>query len=121
MDKHGLRRLTMARTWGKPPPSPLYYTLCLAMGPTPKYHFVLGLPNGSSEIPKIGTPATLESHNFVCRPLIEVRSEEKLYSSLRPFQRYVACHLNARESGRFLTFNGRESNWQFDSQPFFWP
>jgi hypothetical protein len=40
--------------------------------------FVPRLPNGSHEIPKIGTPATLKSHSFVCRPLIEVRSEEKL-------------------------------------------
>jgi len=30
------------------------------------------------EIPEIGTPTTLEAHNFVCIPLIEVRYEEKL-------------------------------------------
>jgi hypothetical protein len=40
-----LTRFSTARTWGKPPPSPLYYTLCLAMGPTPKCHFVPGLSN----------------------------------------------------------------------------
>jgi hypothetical protein len=28
----------------------------------------------SPEIPKIETPATLEAHNFMCKPLIEVRS-----------------------------------------------
>jgi hypothetical protein len=28
--------------------------------------------------PKIGTPMTLEAHNFVCRPLIEMRSKTKL-------------------------------------------
>jgi hypothetical protein len=33
---------------------------------------------GSPEIPKIGTPMTLEAHNFVCRPPIEVRSKAKL-------------------------------------------
>jgi hypothetical protein len=45
----------MARTWEKPPPSPLEYTLCLATGPAPKCHFVLGLTNGSPEIPTIRT------------------------------------------------------------------
>ncbi len=29
------------------------------MRPTSKWHFVLGLPNGSFEIPKVGIPATL--------------------------------------------------------------
>jgi len=28
--KLGLTRFTTVRTWGKPPPSPLYYTLCLS-------------------------------------------------------------------------------------------
>jgi len=31
----------------------------------------------SSKIPEIGTPTTLEAHNFLCRPLIEMRSQEK--------------------------------------------
>jgi hypothetical protein len=53
---------------------PLLYSLCLAIGPTPKCHFVLGFPSGGPEISKIGIPTTLEAHNFVCRPLIEVRS-----------------------------------------------
>jgi hypothetical protein len=37
--------------------------------------FCLGTPNGSLEILKIGIPATLGPHNFVCRPLIEMRSK----------------------------------------------
>jgi len=44
------------------------------MGPAPEWHFVLGLPSGSPEIPEIGTPATLDAHNFVCKASIEVRS-----------------------------------------------
>jgi hypothetical protein len=48
------------------------------MGPAPKCHFVLGLLSWSPEILKIGTPTTLEARNFVYRPPIEVRSEEKL-------------------------------------------
>ncbi len=81
----------------------------------PKHHFVLGLPTKSPEIPKIGTLATLGAHNFVCRPPIEMRFQAKLQPSSRAFQRYVLWHLHARKLGQFLTFNGRESNWQFDS------
>jgi hypothetical protein len=43
-----------------------------------KCHFVPRLPSGSFEIPKIETLATLKAHNFVCRSLVEVRSETKL-------------------------------------------
>ncbi len=115
-----LTKLTTARTWGKPPPPPLYYILCLFTRPTSKWHFVPGLPNGSPEIPKVGIPTTLGLHNFVRRLPTEMRFKEKLYPSSKAFQRYVACHLHARKSGRFPTFCGRESNCQFDSWPFFW-
>jgi hypothetical protein len=30
------------------------------------------------EIPKVGTPTTLGPHNFMCRPLIEMKSKAKL-------------------------------------------
>ncbi len=119
--KFELTRFTTARTWGKPPPSPLYYTLCLATGPAPKCHFVSRLPSGSPEIPTIRTPATLGVHNFACKPPIEMRSEAKLQPSSRAFQIYVAHHMNMRKSERLSTFSGRESNYQFDSRPFFWP
>ncbi len=66
------------KTWGKPALSTLYYTLCLATGLVPKCHFVMGFPNRSPEIPKVGTPATLGAHNFVYKAQIEMRSEAKL-------------------------------------------
>jgi hypothetical protein len=72
-------------------------------------------------IPKVEILETLGPHNFVWRPPIEMRFKEKLYPSLRAFQKYVAHHLNARKSDQFPTFSGRESNYQFDSWPFFWP
>ncbi len=75
----------------------------------------------SPKIPKIWISTTLEAHNFLCKPLIEVRSKVKLCPLLRYFQWYVAHHLHASKSRRFLTFNGRESNWQFNSWLFFWP
>jgi hypothetical protein len=59
----------MARTWGKPPPSPLYYSLWLSTGATSKWHFVPRLPSGP-EIPTARTLVTLGPHNFVCRSLI---------------------------------------------------
>ncbi len=80
-----------------------------------------GLPSGSPEIPPTGTLTTLEPHNFVRKPSIEVRSKAKLQLSLRSFQRYVGRPLQISKSGRFPTFCGRESNWQCDSRPFFWP
>jgi hypothetical protein len=91
------------------------------MGPTPKCHFVSGLSSWNFEILEIGTPAILEAHNFVCRPPIDMRFKANLYPLLRVFQRYVARHFHARKLGQFLTFNGWESNWQFDSRPCFWP
>jgi hypothetical protein len=74
------------------------------MGPTSKWHFVLGFPSGSLEIPKVGIPATLGAHNFVCRPPIEIKFETKLYPLSRAFKWYVAQHLHATKSGLFLTF-----------------
>jgi hypothetical protein len=91
------------------------------MGPTPKCHFLPKLPSGNFKIPKNGTLATLESHNFVWKPLIEMSFQAKLFPLLRAFQQYVACNLHARESRWFQTFNGWMSNWQFDSHPFIWP
>ncbi len=115
----GFTRLTMAQTWGKPPPSPLQCTLCLFTGATSKWLFVLRLPSGSPEILKFGTPMTLGAHNVLCRPSIEMRSEAKLQPLSRTFQWYVACHLHASKYGPFPIFSDQESNCQFDSWLFF--
>jgi hypothetical protein len=40
--------------------------------------FCLGIPKWVSEIFKVGIPTTLGPHNFMCRPLIEMRFEAKL-------------------------------------------
>jgi hypothetical protein len=80
-----------------------------------------GFPNGSPEIVPVGTLATLEPHNFANKPRIEMRFEAKLQLLSRAFQWYVAHPLQPSKSGQFLTIFGRESNWQFDSRPFFWP
>ncbi len=76
---------------------------------------------GSLETLEIRTLATLETHNVLYRPPIEVRCKTKLYLSSRFFQQYVACHLHAIKSRQFPIFSGQKSNCQFDSQPFFWP
>jgi hypothetical protein len=67
------------------------------------------------------SPTTLGAHNFMCRLSIEMRSKAKLYPLSRTFQRYVARDLHAKKLGRFLTFSGEESNYQFNSRPFFCP
>jgi hypothetical protein len=65
--------------------------------------FCSELPSGSPEILKIKTSATLEAHNFVCRPLIEVSSKANLWPSSKAFQWYVAHHLHTNKSGKFPT------------------
>jgi len=37
-----------------------------------------GLPSESPEIAPVGTPVTLEPHNFTSRPRIKMRSKKKL-------------------------------------------
>jgi hypothetical protein len=74
------------------------------MTPTFKWHFVARFPFWSPEILRVGTFATLGSHNFVCKIQIAMKSQAKLWPSLRAFQQYVAHHLHARKSGQFLTF-----------------
>jgi hypothetical protein len=45
----------------------------------PLYNILCGYPRGplgSPEIAKVGTPVTLGRHNFTCRSLIKMRSEQ---------------------------------------------
>ncbi len=44
MGNSGLTRLTTAQTRGKPPPSPIQYSLCLPAAPTSEWLFVPKLP-----------------------------------------------------------------------------
>ncbi len=61
--KPGLTKFIMSRTWMKPPPSPL---LCASpWDPHPNGILSRDFPNGSPEIPKVGTPTILWPHN--CR------------------------------------------------------
>ncbi len=104
---------------------PPYNILCNA---PPRLH-----PNGSFSrdsqvgVPKLSrncpewSPGTLGAHNSRLQSLIATRSKPKLYPSSRSFQRRIALSIRRSGRGRFLTFNGRESNWQFDSRPFFCP
>ncbi len=94
---------------------PPYSILCTSpWGPHPNGFSLSGLPSGSLEIAPTRTFTTLEPHNFARRARIEVRSQAKLQLSSRAFQRYVARCLQTRKSGRFPTFLGQKSNWQFD-------
>ncbi len=78
--------------------------------------FYLKIPElGVLKFPKLGFLATLEAHNFLCKPPIQVSFETKLYLSLKAFQKYVAYHLHLSKSGRFSIFSDLESNWHFNS------
>jgi hypothetical protein len=63
--QHRHTRLTMARTWGKPPPSPLYYTLWLATEPTSKWlswGSRVGVPKSRQlGLPQFWSPITLQA------------------------------------------------------------
>jgi hypothetical protein len=73
---------------------------------------------GNLEILEIRTPATLKAHNFLCRPTIEARLI--FFCNLCQELSNDMWHTTyANKSRRFLTFSGRESNWQFDFRPFF--
>ncbi len=93
----GEARLTIVRTWGKQDSPqlglggshqlPPYSILCA--WPWDQHPNVILSQDSQVRVPKfpkIGTPATLGSHNFVCRSLIEVRSKAKLQLSSKAFQ-----------------------------------
>ncbi len=67
-------------------------------------------------LPRLWSPITLRAD-------LQLRSDLKQSCSSRPELSNNMWHapLQLSKSGRFPTFCGRESNWQFDSQPFFWP
>jgi hypothetical protein len=111
--KHELTRLTTARTWGKPPPSPLYYTLCLATGLAPKCHFVLGTPNESPEIPTIGIPTTLGAHNLCAN----LRLRWGLKQSCSPHRKlsngmlHTTCTQGNQSDSRLVVIDNQIANW----------
>ncbi len=73
----------------------------------------VGVPNLSRNCPG-WSPRTLGAHNSRLRSLIATRSKPNLWPSSRSFQRRIALSIRRSGRGRFPTFNGRESNCQFD-------
>ncbi len=90
----GLTRLTMAQTRGKPPPSPIQYSMRLSTTPTSEWLFVPGLPRRSPETVPIWTLESLRVHNFLFRPSIGMRSKANLQFPLGAFQQCVALQLH---------------------------
>jgi hypothetical protein len=76
--KHEFTRFTTAQTWEKPPPSPFILLSMPSHKAITQMSFCLRTPKLNPEILEIGTFATLEAHNFVCKPPIEMRSKAKL-------------------------------------------
>jgi hypothetical protein len=54
------------------------FPLIVYFVPLHKAHIQMTFCSKNPEIPKVGTPAILEPHNFVCRPPLKVRFEAKL-------------------------------------------
>ncbi len=116
----GHTRLTTAQLGGSHHLPP-YSILCSSpWGPHPNGFLFRDCQIGILKFPQLGF-RDLEVHNLACKPSITMRPKEKLQPLSRAFQQYVTCRLHTRKSGRFLTFNGWESNCQFDSRPFFCP
>jgi hypothetical protein len=85
------------------------------MGPTPKCHFVSGLPSWSLEILenfKIGILATLEAHNFFCKPPMEMRSKVN-YSPHQELSNglwHATCTQGNRCNSRLLMVRNQTTN-----------
>ncbi len=99
--QHGHTRLTTARTWGKPPPSPLQYTLWLSTKATSKWLFVLGV----SKLAKLGllwlgSTITLRTNlRWRCGLKQSYRSCRDLFNGML----YVLCsQVNRVDSQLFL-------------------
>jgi hypothetical protein len=68
----------MAQTWGKPPPSPFKYTMCLTTGLVPKCHFVLKLG-----LPWLWGPITLRANLQLRRGLKQnCSARQELFNSM---------------------------------------
>ncbi len=78
MGNYGLTRFTTARTRGKPPPSPIQYSLHLFAAPTSEWLFVPRLPRRNLEILSVWTLGTLQGHHSLLGPPIGMRSKTNL-------------------------------------------
>jgi hypothetical protein len=78
MRKHRLTTLTTPETWGKHHLPP--YSIFCAWPDGQHTNVILyhGSQVGVLKFSKIGSPAPLEAHNFVCRLSIELKSKAKL-------------------------------------------
>ncbi len=87
------------------------------MKPTSKWHFVSGLPSGSPKIPKLGTPTTLRAHNFLCKPLIDMKCKASCTShwELSNGMWHATCTQGNRDDSRLLVVGNQIANLTFDT------
>ncbi len=107
-------------TWGKPPPSPIWYTLHLFARPTSKWLFVPGLLKGSPETARLDL-LQLCGAIISCSDLRSGRSLKKNYSSCWGLSNgvlHVTCtHGNWVDSRHFVVGSQIASltpNFSFD-------
>jgi len=106
-------------TWGKPPPSPYNIFFVPSHKVSTQMSFCLWTPKlgvlkfSNLKFMQLWKPITL---------CADLRLKWGMKQSCSPHRQwYVAHHLHTRKLGKFSTFSGWESNWQFDFWPFFWP
>ncbi len=100
---------------------PLYSIFCVRPRRLhPNGIFSRDSQSGIPKLSRFGLPG-LWVNITSCLDLRSGRGQPNLQPSSRAFQCHVALHLMTLDSGRFPTFSGRKSNYQFDSRPFFCP
>jgi hypothetical protein len=111
--------LTMAPTWGKPPPSPYNILSVWPWDQHPNDILSWDSQMGVSKFSKLGTSTNLGPCNFLCRPPMRWGLEQNCSPCQKLFN--GVSHAKCTQGNWAIsTFSGRELNCQFDYRPFFW-
>ncbi len=98
----GLTKLTMARTRGKPPPSPIWYSLCLLVTPTSEWLFVRDSRGGVPKLSRFGLSGLWE----LITPCLDLRLGWGLKQTCSSPQ-----ELSNGMSNSTYTHQGRVNSW----------
>ncbi len=115
--KYRHTRFTMAQTRGKPPPSPYSILYAWPWGLHPNVILSRDSQVGSPEILEIGTFATLQAPNFLCKPTIEWGLNQSCSLHREPFNgmSHATCTQVNQGDFRFLVVGNQIGNLIFGS------